>query len=241
MSFQFIKFSWSQLWVKKSSALKDDQSGVIASQQCWLASWDWNTDRTSPSRVSVSWKIQQRTLNYLWEFIDLNTTGKALSPLFNFYKTTSRLESELAHCLAIFAIKDNWLLVCSNSHGAVLCQNCKNSRRSEWTFCPILVDIRMTHGFWCNGTFIDQFILIFKSDHDLSFSTSKKTLSQRTLKANCISEQTEAIGEMEKQNQNYMIFSSSFTAWRTPLFVYLLLFKQISLVQKGLNTGLYFK
>lgn len=198
-----------QTMSEKSSALKGDQTGVIASQKCWLASWDWNTDRTSPSTVSASWKVQQCTLNYLWEFIDLNTTGKDISPLFNFYKTTSRQKSELAYCLAIFAIKDNWLLVCSNSHGAVLCQNCKNSRRSEWTFFPILVDIRMTHRSWCNGTFIDQFILIFKSDHDLSFITSKKTLSQCTLqkKQTAFLNKLKLLGKWKKPNQNYMTFS----------------------------------
>lgn len=86
-----------QTMSEKPSALKGDQSGVIACQQCWPASWDWNTDRTSPSTVSVSWKIQQHTLNSLWELTNLNTTGKSIPSLFKVYKTTSRLASELVH------------------------------------------------------------------------------------------------------------------------------------------------
>lgn len=99
----------------------------------------------------------------------------------------------------------------------------------------------MTHRFWSNGTFIDQFILICKSDHDLSFITLKKTLSQCALKANCISEQTKAIGEMEKTKSkpHDFFFFNTLLAWRALLFVYLLLLKLISPVQKGLNIATY--
>lgn len=45
----------------------------------------------------------------------------------------------------------------------------------------------------------------------------------------------------KKPKQSYMSFSSSFTARRTPLLVYLLPLTLISLVQKGLNIGTYFR
>lgn len=143
--------------------------------------------------------------------------------------------------LATFATKGNWLVVCSNSYGAVLCQNCRNSKWPKSIFWPTLQAIIMTYGFWSNGTFIDQFILIFISDHDLS-SITLKTLSQCTLKANHISEQTKAIGEMEKKTQVKATwpFLFEYGFCRKSSFIYLLLFKLISLVQKVLNTEPYF-
>jgi len=58
----------------------------------------------------------------------LNTTGKAISPLLNFYRTTSRPPSQLVHYLAISAIRGNWLVVCCNSYGAGHSPSCRNSR-----------------------------------------------------------------------------------------------------------------
>lgn len=122
----------------------------------------------------------------------------------------------------------NWRQFVASFAGihTVLCQNCTNSRWPEWTLCPILVAVRMTLKFWSKGEFIDQFIFIFKSDHDLSFITLKKTLSQCTMKANCTSEQTEAIGEMEKspkalcQTVWSLLFSYSFRMKRSYLLMY---------------------
>ena len=81
----------------------------------------------------------------------------------------------------------------------------------------------MTHGFWSNGTFIDQFIWICKSDHDLPFITLKKTLSQRTLKANSISEQTEATGEMEKNKSKLhdLFVLNTLLAWRALICLFI--------------------
>lgn len=75
------------------------------------------------------------------------------------------------------------------------------------------------------------------------------SLPYRRLSASVLSKQTAflnklmLLGKWKKTKTKLydLFFSSSFTAWRTLLFAYLLLFTRIFLVQKGLNIATYFK
>lgn len=133
-----------QTMSEKSSALRATPERC---QQCWFSIMRLKHRQDFPQHSFSFLKNTAANLK-LCENLLTSTQQANLSLLsFNLYKTTSRLATELVQSLAIFAIKDNQLLACSNSHSAVLCQNFKNSRRSEWTSCPVLVDIRMTHRF----------------------------------------------------------------------------------------------
>lgn len=143
---------------KITAALKDDQTDLIAFQQCLLVSWDWNIERTSPNTISVSWKIQQLILFVRIYFLLTQQTKISLYYLI----FTEQLQDHQASLFTILPFLQSkatvWLF--AKIHTLLFfIETVETAGDLSGHFILFFITIRMTHRFWSNGTFIDQFII----------------------------------------------------------------------------------